>query len=101
MRDPAKTGFVGSRITHHASRITHHAASRKEPEMVSVGIIGCGNMGRTHARNLAKLPGVRLRGYADPRTEAAEALRQECGGEVVVAEAERLLEDPSVDLVFV
>jgi predicted dehydrogenase len=69
--------------------------------MVSIGIIGCGGMGKTHARNLAKLPGVRIRGYADPRLETAEALRQECGGEVVVPEAERLLEDREVDLVFV
>jgi myo-inositol 2-dehydrogenase / D-chiro-inositol 1-dehydrogenase len=69
--------------------------------MVSVGIVGCGGMGRTHTRNLAKLPGVRIRGYADPRLEAARALQQECGGEIVAAEAERLLEDREVDLVFI
>jgi predicted dehydrogenase len=68
--------------------------------MISVAIIGCGNMGGTHARNLAKRSDVRIRGYADPRTEAAAALREECGGEVVVAEPERLLDDREVDLVF-
>jgi myo-inositol 2-dehydrogenase/D-chiro-inositol 1-dehydrogenase len=68
---------------------------------IEVGIIGCGGMGRLHARHLAALPGVRLRAYADPREEAARALLEQHGGYYVAEDADRLLADDGLDAVFI
>jgi UDP-N-acetylglucosamine 3-dehydrogenase len=47
-----------------------------------VGVIGCGVMGKNHARVLSELPGVTLVGVADPDAEAVEFVtsRLGCGG---------------------
>jgi len=41
---------------------------------VGVAIIGCGNLGSRHARNLAALPGVRLTAFVDRDLDRARAL---------------------------
>jgi len=46
-------------------------------DKVGVAIVGCGGMGRTHARNLAKFEAVHLRSLVDVRAEAALALQKE------------------------
>lgn len=69
--------------------------------MIQVGIIGCGGMGKLHARNLAGLPNARLRAYADPREEAARALLDAYGGDYIAAEAGRLFADDGLDAVFI
>jgi myo-inositol 2-dehydrogenase / D-chiro-inositol 1-dehydrogenase len=68
---------------------------------IEVGIIGCGGMGKIHARHLAALPGARLRAYADPRAGAAMALLDEHGGGYVAEDANRLLADDGLDAVFI
>lgn len=42
-----------------------------------VAVIGCGRMGRLHARVYSQLPRARLVGVYDPRAEAAEATARE------------------------
>jgi len=67
---------------------------------ISVGIIGCGNMGKVHAKEL-KQAGARVYGLADPRLDVAEALKQEVGAERVVADGRALIDDPNVDAVVI
>ena len=45
-----------------------------------VGVIGCGRMGRLHARVYAQMPQVKLVGVYDANAEAAEATAAEYGG---------------------
>lgn len=44
-----------------------------------VAIVGCGNMGRTHARTLAGLPDAEVALLVDPSAEAIERVRREVG----------------------
>ncbi|MFQ6039319.1 MAG: Gfo/Idh/MocA family protein [Candidatus Poribacteria bacterium] len=70
-------------------------------EKVGIGIIGCGGMGRHHARNLANIPEVGVRAYADIRLEAAEAIKNESGGDFCTTEPHELLADDRIDVVLI
>jgi predicted dehydrogenase len=60
------------------------------PNPLRVAVIGCGRMGRLHARTYAKLPSVRLVGVYDPLGPSMAALAAETGCRAV-ADAESLL----------
>lgn len=49
------------------------------PDPVGFGVLGCGFIGGTHARNLQSLDGVRLRAVCDSDPERSEALAYETG----------------------
>ncbi len=68
---------------------------------IGVGMIGCGSMGREHARNLRLLAGARLVAVSDPSEEARRRLIAE--GEVphVYANHRDLLERGDVDAVII
>jgi myo-inositol 2-dehydrogenase/D-chiro-inositol 1-dehydrogenase len=68
---------------------------------VALGVIGCGGMARAHMRNAVRVPGLRLRGYADAVPAAAERFRHEFGGDYATADPERVLRDPAVDAVLI
>ncbi len=68
---------------------------------LGAAIIGCGNMGRTHARLLATFEDVSLRMLVDANPEAAEALNAEVGPVLVSTDYERALQDDAVDVVFI
>ncbi len=46
-------------------------------ETIRIGIVGCGNIAKGHAKAYHKIRGVRLRAFCDTRPENAEALRDE------------------------
>jgi predicted dehydrogenase len=66
---------------------------------ISAAIVGAGRTGGWHARDLARIEGVRLVGVADVRREAAEALVGESGAAVSVDYRE-LLERTRPDVVY-
>ena len=68
---------------------------------LGVAIIGCGNMGRTHARLLAGFDDVSLRLLVDTDEGAARSLAAEVRAAEAGAEFQRALDDPSVDIVFI
>ena len=70
-------------------------------DKVGIAIVGCGGMGRTHARNLAKFEDVHLRYLVDVREEAALALQKEVNAESVASDFEKVLNDKSVDVVLI
>lgn len=51
-----------------------------EPVTLKVGIIGCGALGRVHARRFAALPGVRVVALSDPVPEALDRAAAELPG---------------------
>ncbi len=52
----------------------------ENPGELKVGVVGCGRMGKLHARTYAKLSGVKLVGVYDAIAKAAEAAAGEFGG---------------------
>lgn len=68
---------------------------------LTIGIIGCGNLGRTHAGCLTKIPEAALTAYADVNEAAAQAALDEFGGRYATADPQRLLRDDGIDAVYI
>lgn len=62
--------------------------------MHDIAILGAGRIGRIHAANAARHPGLRLKYIVDPVAAAAESLAADTGAQV--ATLETALADPSV-----
>lgn len=62
--------------------------------MHDIAILGAGRIGRIHAANAARHPGLRLKYIVDPVAAAAESLAADTGAQVATLEA--ALADPSV-----
>lgn len=69
--------------------------------MIKVGILGCGNLGKTHAKCIAELEGIESVAYCDVFEEKARALLEEFGGEYATSDPERVFQDPAVDAIYV
>jgi predicted dehydrogenase len=67
---------------------------------IGVGVIGCGGIGRWHAKNLVQLPGIRLVALADSDPSARDAAAR-AFGVPGVASAQALLEHEEIDLVTI
>lgn len=68
---------------------------------ISIGLIGAGRIGTSHARVLAeRLPGVRLAAVADPRPDVAEALAGRFGARAL-SDVRALVRDPDIDAVVI
>lgn len=66
------------------------------------GIIGAGRIGKVHAETLAfRLPESETVCIADLNRVAAETLAARCGIPRVVASADEVIEDPTVDAVLI
>jgi predicted dehydrogenase len=68
---------------------------------VSIGIIGCGGLGLTHAKCLEGIAGAKLTAYADVLEEAAETMLHKFGGSYATSDNARVLEDTSIDAVYI
>ncbi len=66
-----------------------------------VGIIGLGRMGQIYARHLAQASGVRIVGISDVVADRAQELAGELGIESWTANYQDLLEDRTIEAVFV
>ena len=69
--------------------------------MVQLGLIGCGALGKVHARCIAQIPGARFAAYADIRVEAADALLGEFGGEYATNDSSRVLNARDIHAVYI
>src|SRR5215213_3768523 len=66
------------------------ATTTTAAEPVPVGVIGCGRMGRLHARVLSQMARVKLVGVVDTNAQAAEEAARQYGCEPF-ADAAKLL----------
>jgi len=68
--------------------------------MLRVGIVGCGHIGRFHARLLRRAEGVQIVAGADPDRAAAEALMRPLGGKAF-ADPLEMLDAVALDALYV
>ena len=68
--------------------------------MVRYGLIGCGRIGRMHARNIAAHPRAELVAVYDVASEAARSVAAELGAKTAES-IEAVLDDPSVQAVLI
>ncbi|MFK7691567.1 Gfo/Idh/MocA family protein [Paenibacillus sp. HJGM_3] len=70
-------------------------------KQVKVGIIGCGNLGRTHAECIQQLDGMTVAAYCDVFEENARKLLERFGGDYATSDVQRLMDDPSIDALYI
>lgn len=68
---------------------------------IGVGIIGAGKAGRSFARTMGAMPGVRVRAICAGHPESAAAVARELGIPRGAADYRELLDDPSIEAVVV
>jgi predicted dehydrogenase len=68
---------------------------------IGIGIIGCGALGAVHAEALKKIPSARLAGFADIHPPAAEMLCDKFGGEYATGDADRVIQDPMIQAIYI
>ncbi len=71
------------------------------PEVLGLGVIGLGRIGRLHAENAARLAEARLVALADPCVERAHEAAAACGAGRVFDDPTALLADPGVHAVLI
>lgn len=69
--------------------------------MIRLALIGCGNLGKTHARCIAKIEEAQFVAYADVSQEAAQACLDEFGGEYATAVVQKIFDDASIDAIYI
>jgi predicted dehydrogenase len=69
--------------------------------MTSIGIIGCGEMGSTHARCIAELGLGTIRGLCDTDELRARSLAEFAPDAYTTTQSDRLISDGSIDAVYV
>ena len=73
----------------------------KAAKALGWALIGCGGAGRAHAGWAADTEGVEVRGFCDIDAGMAEQLRSKHRAEYATTDAERILADPSVNIVSI
>lgn len=68
---------------------------------IKVGIIGCGNLGKTHARCIQQLEGMETVAYCDVYEPGAQAMLSEFGGHLATTDTDRFFHDSGIDVVYV
>ena len=67
-----------------------------------IGIIGAGRIGKLHANNLVnRVPGAEVAAISDVVIEAAQALAEQLGVAKYTADYKEIINDPSIDAVFI
>jgi len=66
-----------------------------------LGIIGAGRIGKMHAANLVRMPGVEVKGISDIRTDGLAEWAASLGIAHTTDDYRQLIEDPEIDAVLV
>ena len=67
-----------------------------------IGVIGAGRIGKLHANNLAtRVPGAELAAISDVYEPAAKELAEKLGVPAYYSDYHKILEDPTIDAVFI
>src|SRR4051812_20925649 len=92
---------VSSPTSQLAENTFTDAAAQPAPsvgEPLPVAVVGCGRMGRLHARVYSEMPTVRLVGVVDANPEAAQSAAEDFGCRVFASVEELLPEVRAVSL---
>ena len=71
----------------------------KEPEMLRIGLLGCGRIGQVHARSISQIDGAMVSAVADAFAAPATALAAKTGAQVLDPQA--LIDSADVDAVVI
>jgi len=71
-------------------------------QVINVGVIGAGRIGRVHAENLAyRIPGVKLVAIADVIVDAAKKLTADLGVPTALKDHQAIMQDKQIDAVVI
>jgi myo-inositol 2-dehydrogenase/D-chiro-inositol 1-dehydrogenase len=71
-------------------------------QVINVGVIGAGRIGRVHAENLAyRIPGVKLVAIADVIVDAAKKLAADLGVPTALKDHQAIMQDKQIDAVVI
>ena len=91
-------GWVGAAGVTAMSQPGARAAANDE---VAVALVGCGRQGRSVAKLLSELPGVRIATVCDPDAERRAEAQAELAVGDAVADLRRVIDDRAIDAVVV
>ena len=83
----------------HWRQVTHYPCLKRK-QMVNFAVLGCGRIGRMHARNIKAHPRADLVSVYDVVAKAATETADELGAKVV-GSVDDALNDPRIDAVFI
>lgn len=106
MTHPTRRVFLAQAGAAAAAALSGPSRANAANDRVVAAVVGCGGMGSNHARALAARPDVSVAYVCDPdasRAEAAAKAVERAGGAApkAVRDLRRVLDDPSVDAVWV
>jgi len=70
-------------------------------KQITVGIIGAGRIGKLHAENLVRMPGVVVKAITDPFIENNREWAEKLGIKVIAESHEAIMTDSEINAVFV
>ncbi len=70
-------------------------------KIVNVGVIGAGRIGKVHVRCLSAAPGTKIAALCDINEKAATELAREYGIDTVYTDYRKIMEDKSIDAVYI
>jgi predicted dehydrogenase len=70
-------------------------------EVINLGLIGCGGLGRVHVECVKRIPGARFSAFCDISSSAAEKLCNDFAGDYATTTAEKLFNDPNIDAIYI
>ena len=70
-------------------------------KQLQFALIGCGNLGRIHARCVAPIDGASFTAFADVSADAARSCLDEFGGEYATDDLQRVWDDDAIDAVYI
>lgn len=68
---------------------------------ITMALIGCGGMGRSHLRSARELPQIHFAAYVDASEEAAVSALNEFGGRYHTSDLDAVLRDDDIDAVLI
>lgn len=70
-------------------------------KIFKAGVIGCGNLGKTHAQCIQQLEGMELVAYCDIFEQSAHRMLEQFGGSYATSDLDKLFSDPDLDVIYV
>jgi len=69
--------------------------------MIRLALVGCGKLGRVHLQCMTQIPEAEFAAYSDVSEAAAQSCLEEFGGDYATTDTSRILEDDSIDAVYI